>query len=301
MPNPAVRNAPPVSTGYPAEKRQGGNKKVIFGVVGAVLAVVILAAVCVLLLLLRHEHTWEEASCASPRTCVECNETEGTTLAHTWVDATCTTPSTCAECGETKGAPLGHKWIEATYESPMTCQVCGKTSGEPLVREWIYLNELDYVSHDGKVWTMSNEKPDYYADPDITDSEAYKDENTPGHVTGPVYDYLGNLYTYGICVDGLDYAAYEITYYVGGEYETFSGTISMSPDVQWDSAADNGKYFEVICDGVVKYRSVTMTNTLSAQTFSVDITGVEYLTIRYPKTTGPSRMATIYDGKLTLD
>ena len=35
---------------------------------------------------------------------------------HTWEDATCTTPKTCSKCGETEGEPLGHKWGEVSFE-----------------------------------------------------------------------------------------------------------------------------------------------------------------------------------------
>ena len=35
---------------------------------------------------------------------------------HTWEDATCTTPKTCSKCGKTEGEPLGHKWGEVSFE-----------------------------------------------------------------------------------------------------------------------------------------------------------------------------------------
>lgn len=79
-----------------------------------------------------HEHTWVEATCTTPRTCSECNETEGEPLGHTWIEATCTEAKTCSVCGATEGEPLGHDWIAATYEEPMTCSVCGLTEGTPL-------------------------------------------------------------------------------------------------------------------------------------------------------------------------
>lgn len=51
---------------------------------------------------------------------------------HNFVEATCETPKTCIECGEEVGEPLGHDWIEATKTNPKTCARCGKTEGEPL-------------------------------------------------------------------------------------------------------------------------------------------------------------------------
>lgn len=294
-----------------------------------VIAGIAAALVLTLVLLLGgvHKHTWSDAACTTPRICEECGETEGVALGHKWHDATCTIPegcdvcgategiplghnwneATCTSarickiCGETEGAVLGHQWIDATYEDPKTCNVCGETEGEALVRNWIYLNELSYEYHDGKVWTMSSESPNYYADSNITDPEAYTDEKTPGHVTGPVYDHLGNSYTYGLCVDGLEYKTYEITYSLDGQYDTFSGYISMTPDVWQDQNADDGKYFEVYGDGNLIGRTPVMTNDLPAQSFSFDISGVNFLTIIYPKTSGPSRMAMIFDGKLSVD
>ena len=51
---------------------------------------------------------------------------------HTYSEATCTTPKTCIECSETEGAPLGHQLIEATCESLQYCNVCNETFGEKL-------------------------------------------------------------------------------------------------------------------------------------------------------------------------
>lgn len=50
-----------------------------------------------------HVHQWQEASCASPKICHLCGETEGEALPHTWLDATCDTPKTCAVCGIAQG------------------------------------------------------------------------------------------------------------------------------------------------------------------------------------------------------
>lgn len=93
---------------------------------------VIAVGVCMLSLIgCGHEHTWDEATCTTPKTCSECGETEGETLGHTWEEATCTTAKTCSVCNEIEGAPLEHQWIEATLEAPKTCSVCNETEGEP--------------------------------------------------------------------------------------------------------------------------------------------------------------------------
>lgn len=39
-------------------------------------------------------------------------------MSHEWKEATCAEPKTCAKCGETEGEALGHTWVEATCEEP---------------------------------------------------------------------------------------------------------------------------------------------------------------------------------------
>ena len=84
-----------------------------------------------------HEHTWQAASCVSPKMCPECGETEGEALGHNWVDATCTEAKMCAVCLQTVGEPAGHDWVDATCTEAMYCAICKKTEGEPLGHEWI--------------------------------------------------------------------------------------------------------------------------------------------------------------------
>lgn len=106
-------------------------------------------SLCLLLSACAHEHTWQEATCTTPKTCTECNEIEGEVLEHVWTDATCIDAKTCSLCGETDGEPLGHELTEANYQQPATCNVCGTTEGEPLqaiYEEWgidKYAAELD--------------------------------------------------------------------------------------------------------------------------------------------------------------
>ena len=97
---------------------------------------ILLAGVCALLgaLLLTgcHSHTWAEATCAQPKTCTECGETEGETLEHTWQEASCAQPRTCTGCGETEGETLPHTLTEPDYQQAAVCTVCGAAVGEPL-------------------------------------------------------------------------------------------------------------------------------------------------------------------------
>lgn len=200
------------------------------------------------------DHQKRVATCNLPETCILCGETFGAALGHTWVDTTCTAPQTCSICGETNGDVV-HQWVDATYENPKTCELCGLTEGSKLIPDPVYINELDVYDKYGKLWPMSNQKPDYYVHTDVNDAEDYKDMDTPGHTAGPVYDYLGNSYTYGIHIDGDPYAAYFVSYDIGGIYSTFTGTYCLSPDRQEDTRS---KYFEIWGDGELLFTSVEM-------------------------------------------
>ncbi len=58
-----------------------------------------------------------------------------------WTEATCSSPKTCVECKVTEGEPLKHKWEDATIEKPKTCSMCGETEGEPLSPADVLLDE----------------------------------------------------------------------------------------------------------------------------------------------------------------
>ena len=83
-----------------------------------------------------HTHTWEEATCTTPKTCTGCGLKEGTALGHDWTAATCTAPKACERCGATEGAALGHNWDNATCTVAKTCKTCGATEGASLGHDW---------------------------------------------------------------------------------------------------------------------------------------------------------------------
>ena len=84
-----------------------------------------------------HSHEYSNATCDVPKTCMECNKTEGEALGHTWVNATCVMPKTCSTCGAVEGDIGTHTWINATCDAPKTCSVCAVTEGSPLEHSWI--------------------------------------------------------------------------------------------------------------------------------------------------------------------
>ncbi len=235
-------------------------------------------------------HVWMDATCTNPMQCLICGVTDGSALVHNWQSADCTNPRGCTLCGITEGSALGHAWVDATLDAPKTCLTCGTTEGEPLRVEPVYLNELDFCDKYGKLWTRSESYLDVYTNTD------FNDMNTPGHITGPVYDHMGNRYTYGLHVDLAGPASrYYVSYDLDGKYTTFTGVCSMAEERKGTNAT---KYFEIYCDGVLVFTSRVMTDGAAPQSFAIDVTGVETLRIQYPATKGENSIATIFDGKL---
>lgn len=111
-------------------------------------------------------HTWNEATCSEPRTCIICGKTEGEALGHKWKSATCTESQICSVCNQTKGDKLGHdpeEWSiikEATCtavgEKETTCKRCKKslTAQIPMIEhtpgEWTVTKDYK-VNRDGTV------------------------------------------------------------------------------------------------------------------------------------------------------
>lgn len=81
-------------------------------------------------------HSWKDATCTAPKTCMVCSATTGSANGHVWVDANCTTPKTCSVCKVTTGKATGHSWQPATCTSPMTCSGCKATTGSAAGHSW---------------------------------------------------------------------------------------------------------------------------------------------------------------------
>lgn len=88
------------------------------------------------------EHSWQEATCQIPKTCLLCNKTEGIVGEHIWMDADCFTPSTCSICGLTEGEPLVHNFVDGY------CSLC--YSPDPY---YVDLNNYGFLNMYGmNVW-----------------------------------------------------------------------------------------------------------------------------------------------------
>lgn len=105
--------------------------------------VILILTLSLLLTACGHTHTWQAATCTSPKICPECGEVEGESLGHTWLDATCTDAKVCTVCLQTMGSPLGHNWEEATCITSKICTTCGITEGDPLGHTWIAATCVD--------------------------------------------------------------------------------------------------------------------------------------------------------------
>ena len=92
----------------------------------------------------KHEHTWQDATCTSPRTCTSCNATEGEPLGHTeevvaGKEASCsekglTEGKKCSLCGEILVAqqetPIKDHTEETVPGSDASCTETGLTEGK---------------------------------------------------------------------------------------------------------------------------------------------------------------------------
>ncbi len=96
-------------------------------------------------------HSYQDATCNTPKTCSKCGATEGHATGHNWNNATCSTPKTCSKCGATDGEAAGHNWKDATCSEPKTCTICGTSTG---------LTAGHYFTG-GKCTTCGKADPDY--------------------------------------------------------------------------------------------------------------------------------------------
>lgn len=139
----------------------------------------------------------------------------------------------------------------------------------------VYINDLEYMSCENDVEEQSNLK-----------------------------DNVGNMYHKGLFMyrnisfigDTGCYGEGSANYYIQGKYTTFSGTVAVPSGNENNTRSS---FFEIYGDGNLLYTSPVMTNTSFPENFSIDITGVQLLTISYPESNENSELATLYDGLLS--
>ena len=99
-------------------------------------------------------HTFNDATCTTPKTCSECGETRGSALGHIWRDATCTVPKTCSRCGTTDGEALGH-----IDDGNGNCSRCGASTMINIskkIETYGFEYNLGYPYKDKINWSVSN-------------------------------------------------------------------------------------------------------------------------------------------------
>ena len=73
-------------------------------------------------------HSFADATCTVPKTCIICGETRGTITGHIFLDPTCTAPTTCSKCEKTRGEALGHNYVAGECTNIANGVVCGDFS-----------------------------------------------------------------------------------------------------------------------------------------------------------------------------
>ncbi len=181
------------------------------------------------------EHVWEDATCTSPKTCMECGETEGEALKHTWEEATCTSPQICSVCNTTEGVALEHTLTDATYQSASICTVCGEKVGEPLQAVFeeygIVCNaeenvEYDYISicsSDPSIETVGKVVFSDYNTFASDESHAAKEGYEWKTVTISQIFTDDNAWNYGFIAFAPSY-----DYYLGVDFETVGNTLTYN-------------------------------------------------------------------------
>lgn len=199
---------------------------------------------------------------------------------------------------------LEHGWqTEATEAATDTESVPEDTVVEVSpdeVPKPIYINEMPYEEKYGKLWTRSSEEQEYFTHTPDHYPDCLEDLTTPGHSAGPVRDNQGNVYTYGLHLDGADSDRFYIIYKLDGMYSTFSGTCAFPGDLlspRWSYQYE--KYFEIYGDGKLLYASPKMNEDRDPDSFSLNVTGIMELKIVYPDNHGPNEVATLFDGMLS--
>ena len=110
------------------------KREIIYNIMYAVIVLSVLGVA--LFAVFSCDHSWSEATCMQPKTCILCRATRGEAAAHNWTNATCVTPRTCKVCKKTEGILAPHVFVPATCTKPRICEICLAEEGRPLGHAW---------------------------------------------------------------------------------------------------------------------------------------------------------------------
>ena len=209
-------------------------------------ALIILAlAACILSGCCRH--SWKGATCTAPKTCRNCNETEGTALGHNWYGTvSCTESKTCITCGAIGEKATGHDWANATDTTPRICRTCGTmepmklpANGEVFIGSDTYYNGSELTIKSSTTQSCYVKLKDFYGN-DVHSFFVRAGENVTADVPRGYYyiyfaygtDWYGPEYVFGpetsyakdsvIC----NFESYTWSYTL---YPTAGGNFSQTP------------------------------------------------------------------------
>ncbi len=113
----------------------------------------------------------------------------------------------------------------------------------------VYINEMDYMLKNGGLKKEKEPKDNY-----------------------------GNIYKHGLYMDDWHLDDFSVTYYLGQNYTTFSGTCILPYRYR---NTDSSKYLEIYGDSKLLFRSNAMTAMSQPQPFVLDVSNVTNLTIKF--------------------
>ena len=134
-----------------------------------------------------HQHTWQDATCDLPKTCVSCGQATGKALDHEWEFAICESLQRCSRCQGFGGSYVSHQW-----NSGSQCTVCYARQCEKYDHYFFYGRCYFCSAFDEETTDLAEQVIDQIVRPGMSEYEKVK----------AIHDYIINTTRYD--VDGLE-------------------------------------------------------------------------------------------------
>lgn len=224
------------------------------------------------------EHIWQAATCETSQTCKVCGTVEGAAFGHSWQAETCETPRVCRTCGASDGAPAGHIWWAATCETGQTCKVCGAVEGTALGHSW-----LDATYDSPAVCTRCGKTEGKALGYPLTWYSYESTSNQEGSHSdvdiGTWKDTRGTAYDHAIKFWVMERPGMNDTEYIEYVLSRSYSELSLTMAAEQGSAPNTSSKILVYADGVVIYESVWIGNDTLPVEKMLDITGCHRIRI----------------------